>query len=254
MLSTGGTAKALTRRRRGRVVDVSAYTGSPEILDGRVKTLHPKMHGGLLGRANARPPGGRWPSTASTTIDLVVVNLYPFEATIAKAGVTFEDEASRTSTSADRRCCARRQEPRAGRRAWSTRTTTRASSPSWRRRRRGHRRASARAGAEGYAHTSAYDAAIAAYLSSVRGRRGRRRPSASAQALPDVLSMQYQRLYDLRYGENAHQQRRVLPSTPARRWRERQRHARPWPAARCWAASSSRTTTCSISTRRSAVL
>src|SRR3989441_9309817 len=90
LISTGGTAKTL--REAGLVVtDLSAYTGFPEMLDGRVKTLHPKIHGGFLfirgnpaHEATAREHGIQ-------PIDLVVVNLYPFEQTVAKANVTLEE-------------------------------------------------------------------------------------------------------------------------------------------------------------------
>jgi phosphoribosylaminoimidazolecarboxamide formyltransferase/IMP cyclohydrolase len=90
IISTGGTAKALQKAGIA-VVEISAFTGSPEILDGRVKTLHPKVHGGLLYlRENAEHT-----ATAAehgiAPIDLVVVNLYPFEATIAKEGVTLAE-------------------------------------------------------------------------------------------------------------------------------------------------------------------
>lgn len=89
ILSTGGTAKVL-RDANIRVTDVSSYTGFPEIMDGRVKTLHPKIHGAILGLRDkhvemAAAQGIQW-------IDLVVCNLYPFATTIAKPGVT-EDEA-----------------------------------------------------------------------------------------------------------------------------------------------------------------
>ena len=89
LLSTGGTAAALTAAGIA-VTQVSTYTGAPEILDGRVKTLHPRIHGGLLGRDTA---AHRQEMAASgiAPIDLVVVNLYPFEATIARPGTSFED-------------------------------------------------------------------------------------------------------------------------------------------------------------------
>src|SRR5882672_1996732 len=89
LLSTGGTAAALTAAGVP-VTQVSAYTGAPEILDGRVKTLHPKIHGGLLGRDT---PAHRAELTAHAIppIEVVIVNLYPFEATIAKPNVKFED-------------------------------------------------------------------------------------------------------------------------------------------------------------------
>lgn len=83
ILSTGGTAKLL--RESGLTVkDVSEFTGFPEMLDGRVKTLHPKVHGGLLGiRANAEHQA-KMKEHGIEPIDMVVVNLYPFEATVAK--------------------------------------------------------------------------------------------------------------------------------------------------------------------------
>src|SRR5580658_6683075 len=87
ILSTGGTAAALTAAGVA-VTQVSAYTGAPEILDGRVKTLHPKIHGGLLGR-DSEAHRAEMAAQGIGAIDLVVVNLYPFEATIAKPGVAF---------------------------------------------------------------------------------------------------------------------------------------------------------------------
>jgi phosphoribosylaminoimidazolecarboxamide formyltransferase / IMP cyclohydrolase len=90
ILSTGGTAAAL-QRVGIPVVSVSEFTGSPEILDGRVKTLHPKIHGGLLGRRDDARHREQMAANGIKPIDLVVVNLYPFEATVAKPGCTLED-------------------------------------------------------------------------------------------------------------------------------------------------------------------
>jgi phosphoribosylaminoimidazolecarboxamide formyltransferase/IMP cyclohydrolase len=90
ILSTGGTAKTL-RDSGIPVRDVSDYTGSPEMLDGRVKTLHPKIHGGLLSRRNNPRDMEEIKQHGIGTIDMVVVNLYPFEETIAKAGVSFAE-------------------------------------------------------------------------------------------------------------------------------------------------------------------
>jgi len=90
ILSTGGTAKAL-REAGITVKDVSEYTGFPEMLDGRVKTLHPKIHGGLLSRRNNPKDMEEIKKHGINTIDMVVVNLYPFEETISKQGVTFEE-------------------------------------------------------------------------------------------------------------------------------------------------------------------
>jgi phosphoribosylaminoimidazolecarboxamide formyltransferase/IMP cyclohydrolase len=90
ILSTGGTAKTL-REAGIPVKDVSEHTGSPEMLDGRVKTLHPKIHGGLLSRRNNQKDMDEIKKHGIDTIDMVVVNLYPFEETISKPGVSFTD-------------------------------------------------------------------------------------------------------------------------------------------------------------------
>src|SRR5437762_7258808 len=90
ILSTGGTAKLL-REAGIEVRDVSDFTGWPEMLGGRVKTLHPKVHGGLLFRRGHADDQKQRAEHGIAPIDLVVVNLYPFEATAAKAGLTAEE-------------------------------------------------------------------------------------------------------------------------------------------------------------------
>ena len=90
LLSTGGTAKML-RDAGLTVTEIGDYTGFPEMLDGRVKTLHPKVHGGILARRDLPEHLATIEQHGIPTIDLVCVNLYPFAATIAKAGVTLED-------------------------------------------------------------------------------------------------------------------------------------------------------------------
>jgi len=90
ILSTGGTSKAL-RDAKVKVMDVSEFTGFPEMLDGRVKTLHPKVHGGILGRRNVKGHVSQMKQHGIAPIDMVVVNLYPFEATIKNDGCAFED-------------------------------------------------------------------------------------------------------------------------------------------------------------------
>lgn len=90
ILSTGGTAKTL-REGGLSVMDISDYTGFPEMLDGRVKTLHPKVHGGLLGMRDNPEHVKTMKEHGINSIDLVVVNLYQFEKTVAKAGVTLEE-------------------------------------------------------------------------------------------------------------------------------------------------------------------
>jgi phosphoribosylaminoimidazolecarboxamide formyltransferase/IMP cyclohydrolase len=90
LLSTGGTAKLL-RDAGLDVTDVSEYTGFPEMLDGRVKTLHPKVHGGILGRRDSPEHRAVMKEHGIPPIDLVVVNLYPFRETVAKPGCTVDD-------------------------------------------------------------------------------------------------------------------------------------------------------------------
>jgi len=88
VLSTGGTARLL-RDAGCKVTEVADYTGAPEILDGRVKTLHPKIHGGLLGRPTDEHRA-QMQAHGIPSIDLVVVNLYPFKETIARPDTTLE--------------------------------------------------------------------------------------------------------------------------------------------------------------------
>lgn len=90
IFSTGGTAR--TMRDGGiKVLDVSEYTGFPEMMDGRVKTLHPKVHGGLLGRRDNQQDIQMMKTHGIKNIDLVVVNLYQFELTVEKEGCTLEE-------------------------------------------------------------------------------------------------------------------------------------------------------------------
>lgn len=90
ILSTGGTAKVI-RDGKVPVTDISDYTGFPEMMDGRVKTLHPKVHGGLLGLRENAEHVSMMKKYGITPIDMVVVNLYQFEKTIAKEGVMLEE-------------------------------------------------------------------------------------------------------------------------------------------------------------------
>jgi len=90
ILSTGGTAKTL-RDAGIPAKEVSEYTGFPEMLDGRVKTLHPRIHGGLLSRRGNKKDMEEIKKQGIDTIDMVVVNLYPFEETISKPGVTLAE-------------------------------------------------------------------------------------------------------------------------------------------------------------------
>jgi phosphoribosylaminoimidazolecarboxamide formyltransferase/IMP cyclohydrolase len=90
IISTGGTAKTL-KESGVPVKDVSEYTGSPEMLGGRVKTLHPKVHGGILSRRDNPKDMEEIKKYGIGLIDMVVVNLYPFEETISRPGVSFDE-------------------------------------------------------------------------------------------------------------------------------------------------------------------
>ncbi|MCR4321506.1 MAG: bifunctional phosphoribosylaminoimidazolecarboxamide formyltransferase/IMP cyclohydrolase, partial [Candidatus Brocadiaceae bacterium] len=90
IISTGGTSRLL-KENGVRVIEISEYTGFPEIMDGRVKTLHPKVHGGLLALRDSETHTKQMKELGIKPIDMVVVNLYPFEKTIAKKGVCMEE-------------------------------------------------------------------------------------------------------------------------------------------------------------------
>ena len=203
ILSTGGTFSAL-QQAGIPVKQVSAHTGAPEILDGRVKTLHPKIHGGLLGRDTA---AHRAEMTANgiEPIDLVVVNLYPFEATVARAGVSFDEAIENIDIGGPSmlRSAAKNHERVAvvvdpddyDSVIGDLRATKGVSAV-----RRLHLARKA------FAHTAAYDTAIAAYLTSTDDAVATAREAAPVRReLPDTLGMQWRRLYELRYGENPHQ-------------------------------------------------
>ena len=223
ILSTGGTASALTAAGVP-VVQVSTWTGAPEILDGRVKTLHPKVHGGLLGR----PIPSHQAEMAAhgiEAIDLVVVNLYPFEAAIARPDVTYGDAIENIDIGgpAMLRSAAKNHErvtvivdpdDYAAVVADLDATDGAVTAP--------RRLALAR---KVYAHTAAYDGAIAAYLGAVVDDALVRPAEAPVRAAyPSTLTVQWRKQYDLRYGENPHQSAAFyadasspLPRTPASR-------------------------------------
>ena len=90
LLSTGGTAKSL-REAGLKVIDVSEYTGAPELFEGRLKTLHPKVHGGLLHRRDDEEHVADAKKHDIPPIDLVVVNLYPFQRTVSQPGVSWDE-------------------------------------------------------------------------------------------------------------------------------------------------------------------
>lgn len=194
ILSTGGTAKAL-RGAGIPVVDVADYTGSPEVMDGRVKTLHPRVHGGILmrdtigDRTQLTELGGR-------AIDLVVVNLYPFEATLAREAPHDEMIENIDIGGPSMIRSAAKNHARVTVVVDPDDYTGVCDSLEA----EGEIDASERArlAAKAFAHTAAYDGAIAGYLTSI-GKDG------SRAEYPGTLTFTLEKAYDLRYGENPHQ-------------------------------------------------
>jgi phosphoribosylaminoimidazolecarboxamide formyltransferase/IMP cyclohydrolase len=197
LLSTGGTAKMLAQQGLA-VTEVAEYTGFPEILDGRVKTLNPRIHAGLLAR---RPDSAHEQSLQEhgiDPIDVLVVNLYPFEQTVARPDCAFDDAIENIDIGgpAMLRAAAKNHASVAvvvdpadyaavadelGRTGAIGAAT---------------RFALAR---KVFAHTARYDGAIANYLTALDGQGAR-------GAFPDVLTRQWVKVQQMRYGENPHQQ------------------------------------------------
>jgi phosphoribosylaminoimidazolecarboxamide formyltransferase/IMP cyclohydrolase len=197
ILSTGGTAKLLMDNGIG-VTEVSTYTGFPEMLDGRVKTLHPKVHGGLLGRRDLPAHVAAMQQHGIPPIDLLVVNLYPFEQTVAKPDCTLADAIENIDIGGPTmlRAAAKNHgsvtvvvdntdfdivldemQANAGGVSDATRFAL---------------------AVKVFEHTARYDGAIANYLGTIR-------PDGSRNAFPHTYNAQYVKVQDMRYGENPHQ-------------------------------------------------
>ena len=210
LISTGGTARAL-RDASLKVMDISEYTGFPEMLDGRVKTLHPKVHGGLLYiRGNERHEEAIHAHEIQP-IDLVVVNLYPFENTVAKPGVTLQEAIENIDIGGPSmlRSAAKNHESVTvivdpGDYAEVAAQIKSSGGTTLQLRRH--------LAAKVFARTAAYDAAIAAHLQKEFASRTifSATPVESAAgsettASPSSLSIEAALVQPLRYGENPHQ-------------------------------------------------
>jgi len=202
LISTGGTASFL-RERKIPVIDVSEYTGFPEILDGRVKTLHPKIHGGLLGMREKPSHQAQMKAQDIQTIDLVVVNLYPFRETAAREGSTYPEVIEQIdiggpsmirSAAKNHSSVAVVTDPRDY--GWileELKTHGGALSDTTR----------FILAQKAFAATASYDSAIAAYFSErVWSAEGAKKQDGMMPA-SEVLSLE--KVTDLRYGENPHQ-------------------------------------------------
>jgi phosphoribosylaminoimidazolecarboxamide formyltransferase / IMP cyclohydrolase len=197
ILSTGGTAKLL-RDGGVKVMDVSDFTGFPEMLDGRVKTLHPKIHGGLLGRRNNPEHVKQMNEHGIMPIDLVIVNLYPFEQTVAKHGCTLEEAIENIDIGGPTmlRSAAKNYtdvavvaSPRDyGRVLQEIQKTGEVSAKT--------RYELCRTV---FMHTARYDSAISAWLDN-------QVPDDEKTRFPNILTLQFEKVQNLRYGENPHQQ------------------------------------------------
>ncbi|HWP90108.1 MAG TPA: bifunctional phosphoribosylaminoimidazolecarboxamide formyltransferase/IMP cyclohydrolase, partial [Burkholderiales bacterium] len=197
LLSTGGTAKLLRDSGIG-VTEVSDHTGFPEMLDGRVKTLHPKIHGGILARRDLPAHADALRGAGITTIDLVVVNLYPFSQAVARADCTLEDAIENidiggpamvrsaaknhahvavVTDPADYAAILAEMSAAGGAVCETTRF---------------------RLAQKAFSHTAAYDGAISNYLTAL-GSDGAR------AAFPRRLNLNFELTQALRYGENPHQ-------------------------------------------------
>ena len=194
ILSTGGTARLLADHAVA-VREVASYTGFPEIMEGRVKTLHPKIHGGLLGRRGV--DDAVMAQHGIAPIDLLVVNLYPFASTVARADCSYEEAVENIDIGgpAMLRAAAKNHaavlvvvDPRDYPALLQELDTHQGGSDFATR---------ARFAVKAFAHTAAYDSMVAGYLSAQRG--------VGAEMFPDPLCLVFAKVQELRYGENPHQ-------------------------------------------------
>jgi len=195
LLSTGGTAKLLADAGLP-VTEVAEHTGFPEMLDGRVKTLHPSIHGGLLARRDLKAHMAALKKHGIATIELLVVNLYPFESTVAKPGCSLEDAIENIDIGGPAmvRSAAKNWQDVAVLTDASQYTTVLAELKSG-----GVTRATKFAlSVAAFNRISNYDAAISDYLSSLQ-------LDGTRSAFPAQVNGRFVKLQDLRYGENPHQ-------------------------------------------------
>lgn len=195
IISTGGTAKLL-QDNNIRVIEISDFTGFPEMMDGRLKTLHPKVHGGILGRRDV--DADMMHEHDIHDIDLVVVNLYPFEATIAKPNCTLAQAIENIDIGGPTllRAAAKNHD-------WVTVVVDPKDYPRILEDMQTHQGATTLAlrfelAAKVFSHTAAYDGVISNYF-------GARTTTGETADFPNTLSLQFKLDRALRYGENPHQ-------------------------------------------------
>ena len=211
LLSTGGTAREL-RDAGLAVTEVGDYTGFPEMLDGRVKTLHPKIHGGLLGRRSLPAHVAKMKEHGIDHIDLVCVNLYPFALTVANPDCSLEDAIENIDIGGPTML-------RSAAKNWEDVTVVvdPADYAAVLAEMQGNHGATLRdtrfaLASKVFTHTAAYDGAISNYLTSIAQPEGH----AARHAFPDRLNLQFTKVQEMRYGENPHQSaafyREALPA------------------------------------------
>ncbi len=206
LISTGGTARLLADQGLP-VTEVAEVTAFPEMLDGRVKTLHPKVHGGLLARRDVPEHMAALKAHNIDTIDLLVVNLYPFEATVAKPSCTLEDAIENIDIGGPAMV-------RSAAKNWKDVgvLTDAAQYPGVLDELRKHGKLSDKTrfalSVAAFNRISNYDGAISDYLSSLNFEEGKNAPGyvPSRQLFPGQSNGRFVKLQDLRYGENPHQQ------------------------------------------------
>ena len=198
ILSTGGTAKTLYQEGVG-ATEVADHTGFPEMLDGRVKTLHPKVHGGILARRDVLAHMTAIEKAGIKTIDLVVVNLYPFAATVARPDCTLEDAIENIDIGGPAMV-------RSAAKNWKyVAVVTDPNDYLWileeLKATNGKLSDATRfkLAQKAFSHTAAYDGAISNYLTALDA------PDGKAKFFPSQLNLNFELVERLRYGENPHQ-------------------------------------------------
>ena len=196
LLSTGGTA-ALLRKEGLKVMDVSEFTGSPEILGGRVKTLHPKVHGGILGMRDNPEHVRQMEENNISPIDMVVANLYPFEATVAKTDCTLEDAIENIDIGGPTMLRSAAKNHRDVAVVVDPSDYNLVLAEMMEKNGEVSEKTRFRLAVKVFQHTAAYDGAISNYFGCILGD--------GKEEYPQTYTAQFKKTQNLRYGENPHQ-------------------------------------------------
>jgi phosphoribosylaminoimidazolecarboxamide formyltransferase/IMP cyclohydrolase len=200
LISTGGTAKLLADKGLP-VTEVSALTGFPEMLDGRVKTLHPKVHGGLLARRDSKEHMAAIQEHGIDTIDLLVINLYPFTETISKSECSFDEAVENIDIGGPAMLRAAAKNHQDVTVLVSPDDYSSVLEEMCRNQNAVSYTTNLALAKKVFAHTAQYDGAIANYLSSLNELH----EHAKRSPYPQTLHLAFERVQEMRYGENPHQ-------------------------------------------------